>query len=97
MLDHLRLVWWLLWHPQAAKAFMALAKLVTSSAYEAASFAVTKTAADPSWHPTKDHGPKRAEAIEWAGHWLREHGQTAGAWELGFCIEYAVGQRKGLL
>jgi len=69
--------------------------LLSTSAARAAEYAVDKIAADPSFHATKDHALKRAEALQWALAYAREHGLDVPAWDAAFLVEWYVGARKG--
>lgn len=92
-----RAVWFAVWHPVVVEQKVQVYSLFHSDAIGAVRYAVAKTAADLSWHPTKDHDSKRREALEWAGHYARKHGVRLSAWETSFLVEWCVGERKGRL
>lgn len=103
--NRLKRVWLLLWHADAFDRFdrwdVSAAKIetiLTDPAYDCVVCAVLKTAADPSWHPTKDHEKKRRETLEWATTYCREAQlPVPSAWRLNFMMEWCLGVRKGLL
>ena len=84
--------WWL-----ALLLYRRLRQFLVSDEAEAAEYAVRKVAIDPSFHPTKHHALKRAEAVQWANHFAAERGIMLAQWKLGFLVEAFVGRRKGLL
>ena len=74
----------------------ALDLLLDSPAMEGALWAVTKTGLDVSLKAAQNE-QLRAEAVEWAGHWHREHGVPVHPWQVRACVELAVGKLKGYL
>lgn len=95
-LDQSPVVRWLRGWRDAYKASKHLQGLLGDPVREAVLYSVVKTAKDTSFHPTKDHDKKRAEAEEWARHYARHNGiKIPSAWLLRFLIEYEVGHRKG--
>ena len=101
MWTRFRYAWYAFWNPREVEAWDKLAKVLASPVRPAVEYALSKVANDPSFHPTKDHARKRAEALEWVGHSLRDgwHGYTGAcsAWETSFLLEWEIGCRKGML
>jgi hypothetical protein len=64
--------------------------------YTGAVFGVHKCGLDVSLKAAHNEH-LRAEAIEWAGHWYKEHGLAPHPWDVRLCVELAVGQLKGYL
>jgi hypothetical protein len=73
-----------------------LSTLRTSQTYTGAVFGVHKCGLDVSLKAAHNEH-LRAEAIEWAGHWYKEHGLAPHPWDVRLCVELAVGQLKGYL
>ncbi len=104
-LNRLKRVWFLIWHPDAFARFdrwdecaAKIEAILRHPALPHVEKAVQKTAADPSWHPTKDHERKRRETLEWAGIYCREAKvELPSAWQLNFMVEWIIGSRKGSL
>lgn len=69
--------------------------LWSSPVGQAAYKATLKTHTDPSFHPTKDHGVKRAESLEWAATYCREDGIAFVPWVAGLSIELTNARLKG--
>jgi hypothetical protein len=64
--------------------------------YKAAEFAVNKVHDDASLINAPDD-LKREEAVEWAGHYLRESKIEVRDWPVRFLLELVVGIVKGKL
>ena len=101
MWKHLKQVWWFLWHPRFLEPYLKLDRILKHPVRPSVQYALEKVLIDPSFHPTKDHAIKRAEALEWVGHAIREnwHGYSGQvpAWEVSFLLEWELGVRKGRL
>ena len=100
----LRRCWRLLWRPEEfahhdrwSRRIATIETLLASPAAAAAAYVVEKIASDPGLRPSKDHGLKRAEALEWVGHWAREHRVQVPTWEAMFLVEWFVGVGRGRL
>lgn len=96
-LQRLALAWHYLWHPLPdANTYnlRVISMLIHSPLSQAVRQAVEKVAHDPTFHPTKEHLKKHAEAIT-AVKWY--YNGAVPAWEAGFLLEWWVGVRKGKL
>ena len=75
---------------------LSLARLTGSDVYQGAEYGVKKAGLDVSLKGAQNEHLRR-EAIEWAGHWYREHGVTPHPWDVRMCVELSVGHLKGYL
>lgn len=71
-----------------------LSRMVRSPQYTAAAYAVHKTQLDPSLKPVQAEA-KRAEGLEWMGHYAAHHNIPLGRWESRLLLELAVGLEQG--
>jgi hypothetical protein len=102
MIKHLKRVWWFLWHPEYLDQYDRLAVVLQHPVRPSVQYAVEKTAADPAFHPTKNHAHKHRETLEWTTHAVKEgwkgyQSDSLPTWETMFLIEWEIGVRKGKL
>jgi hypothetical protein len=92
----LKLAWKVLWMGEERYHLLRTIDYVESPIYQAATYAVNKVGLDPILSKGR-HEVKRAEALEWMGHWLKTYKFNATEWEKRFLMELAVGVKAGYL
>lgn len=92
----LKRAWKVLWLGESYCRLLKSMDYIDSPKYKAAVYAVTKVGLDPILSKGR-HEVKRAEALEWMGHWLKENNTNATEWEKRFLVELVVGIKAGYL